>query len=209
MKTTVGGRRPARLIGPLLLVLALTACSGQSKDPTPVAVTGTAGPAGISAPPATTSAAPSATAAPAVPAATTVPRTVTATRTAPPSYEPLGSPGPGQGLDFGFLTRVTIKSGAVWIEFDRATFVKDAAAPDGYRITDDSNLLRTFTVASNAALLMVDEPGSGPHLIRLTAQEFVAKATAELKDGQRPALWLRHTGLLTGTVTALTEQYLP
>jgi hypothetical protein len=126
------------------------------------------------------------------------------------------------GLDFGYLTRVVSKDGAVTLRFDRATFYTGDEAksrnqgktPDNdYFIENTNPAQRLFVLDPRASIVaanrLLTEPGEVGRQ-DLTVAQFVQNSTRVLTGSTTDLpVWLRHTDGLTGPVTALAEQYLP
>jgi hypothetical protein len=146
----------------------------------------------------------------------------TPSATSAPNYRSIPEDATSEkGLDFGFLTKVTQKNGAVSLRFDRAYFYTGAEATkhnkgvppdDDYLIENANPELRTFALDPNASIIAANRianQADGAGREALTVGEFVTNSQAALAaDGKLP-IWVRHTNGLTGPVTALAEQYLP
>lgn len=123
-----------------------------------------------------------------------------------------------KGLDFGYITKVTLKDGTLKIRFDRAEFYTGKAAakrnggeipPNDYLVENSSSKLRTFTVSKKASLIGVNELRGYPETLArqtITRKQLVKNFK---KSNGEVAVWLRHTDGDKGTVTALAEQYIP
>ncbi|MBT0772662.1 hypothetical protein KIH74_27205 [Kineosporia sp. J2-2] len=126
------------------------------------------------------------------------------------------------GLEFGYLTKVTLKNDKLRITLDQAEFYDGKAAkllnggitpPDDYRIAhDDTQDPFTYTVSTKASLIGVNELLGHPDDLKRTTitRTQLVKNFAELEN-KHVAVWLRHTDTESngGQVTALAEQYIP
>jgi hypothetical protein len=148
--------------------------------------------------------------------------TPTPTATRAPNYRSIPENALSEpGLDFGYLTGVMNQNGTVTLRFDRATFSTDAKAkrhdqgkaPEtDYLIENTNPAQRTFELDPKASIIAANRLLNQPDQVTreaLTAEEFVRNSAQALGTGVRLPVWLRHTGELTGPVTALAEQYLP
>ena len=122
-----------------------------------------------------------------------------------------------KGLDFGYLTKVTLKDGKLTVRFDRAEYYDGPAAKklnggvtpaDDYLIKNQNKKLRTFTISRKASLIGTYELlGSKDQGHKKITRKLLVK-NFNHADSRVP-VWVRHTNGDSGTITALAEQFLP
>ena len=213
MRTTSVVAVPAAVLG----LVALAACGSSS------------GPGGDAPSAAVTSAAASAVTSAAAAAATSA-----AAGGGDYSPIPVGPAlsGTSRGLDFGRLTKITVKGGVVTLHVDRAHFYAGAQAKahnkgvvplDGVLFQDtDGNKEYAFTLDPKASIQaegdLQDNQGNTDERVTLTRDQFIRNMTAlQAQDAGRTdpgsafrvLVWLRHTDGPDGPVTALADQFLP
>ena len=141
-----------------------------------------------------------------------------------PDYSPIPASWSTEkgGLDIGRLTKVTAKNGVVTVRIDRVSFFTGAEAKalnhgkvplDDYILTNIGSTQRTFTVDPKSSILadssLLTNPDDAGTRHKLTLKQFVANANRPDTKQDQPLVWLRHTNGMSGTVTAIAEQYTP
>jgi hypothetical protein len=127
------------------------------------------------------------------------------------------------GLDIGRLVAVTAVDGVVKVRIDRVSFYRGAEAValnhgeepvGGYLDTDTDSRESTFTLDPKASIqaenMLRNNPDAGVAREKLTSEQLVHNVNrADDESGIGAYVWLRHTDGMSGTVTALAEQYIP
>jgi hypothetical protein len=127
------------------------------------------------------------------------------------------------GLDIGRLVAVTSADGVVKVRIDRVSFYRGAEAValnhgqepvGGYLDTDTDSRVRTFTLDPKASIqaenMLRNNPDAGIEREKLTREQLVHNANrSDDESGIGSLVWLRHTDGMSGTITALAEQYIP
>ncbi|GAB6899751.1 hypothetical protein [Kineosporia succinea] len=126
------------------------------------------------------------------------------------------------GLEFGYVTRVSLKNDKLRITVKQAEFYDGKAAkllnggitpPNDWFVAEDESLdTSTYTVAGKASLIGAYDLLGQPDTVgrkAITAKQL-AKNFSKLETKEVP-VWLRHTDTSTnsGPVTALAEQFIP
>jgi hypothetical protein len=134
--------------------------------------------------------------------------------------------GKAAGLDFGTLTKVTIKDGNILLHVDRSMFYMGAdvkqhpgnfAQDVGYSIEDTDGEGKEFifpldpTAPIQAQYSLKNDFNAidRPSTQELTVDQFVSNAERAQADGEQVFVWLRHSNGPEGPVTAVTEQATP
>lgn len=159
---------------------------------------------------------------------TTAVSAVTASTTAPQdcvrNYSPISANWSTEkgGLDIGRLIKVTSKDGVVKVRMDRVSFYRGPEAkalnggvvpPNDYLEVNLTTTRRTFTVdpksSIRASQALGSHPSNPPVRETITLAQFIRRAhrPANLRDA--PLVWVRHTNGMSGSITAIGEQYVP